>query len=77
MRKRLKLVPTTDRTIHIEASAVAFPVAPDGYDVQCGTCEETMLEGYDPATNNLIEIDSLVCQHCGNNNLFASVFPQG
>lgn len=76
MRKTLKLVPTTDRTFHIEASAVPFPVSSDGYDIQCGTCEKTILEGYDPATNKLIEIDSLVCQHCGSNNLFASVFPQ-
>ncbi len=76
MKKVLKLTPTADTTIHIEASATGFPVSPEGYEIRCGTCDGTMLEGYDPALNLSIEIDTLVCQHCGNNNLFASVFPQ-
>lgn len=45
MKKVLKLTPTADTTIHIEASATGFPVSPEGYEIRCGTCEGTMLEG--------------------------------
>ena len=76
MNKKLKLTPTTDNTLHVDASALSFPTALGGYDIQCGACEEIMLKGYDVRASSFMVIDALVCQHCGQNNLFASVLPQ-
>ncbi|TDK35015.1 hypothetical protein E2F50_12135 [Rhizobium deserti] len=66
--KEWKLQPGQDIGMPVSAKSVTFDYDPEGYIVRCAHCDESLLVGYRPDPEVLI--NNIKCDTCGRFSRF-------